>query len=691
MPKRWLLPIVALGLGAGLLRGGEPDWANHPENVWVKQSPTPDRPAPPFGWEGSGGYDPHNRTWLHHAGHDGIPQGSHLFAYDLRTRAWEQRFPPTSPPGVCCVDGSHVFHDAARRFVRFPGGMLGHGYQWSRGEKLKDSAVWLYDPQANAWTNMRPEPYARPLSARDGIGGLNAGATYDPTNELAVSFGGQGSGGGTNNLFLYDPHANRLYRIAAPGAPSPRDGMGLCCDPVHGCLVVFGSQYASDAKTYLFRLRTGAWEAHDLDPRPPGKKQKTYSTIPKMAYDPANRVCLCVTWDDATGGHQTWALDVAKLRWAKMNPPAEPDPSMSRGRNLAYSAEHNVFILETAPKAGKGKGAEIWTYRYKKATPDSRPAAPADPTALAEPGKVLLSWKPTDGAKRYHVYRAPAGDPWKLDFARVGETDRPAFEDGGVAPGREYVYTVRAVAADGTEGPGSIRARTTPQVLVKPVVSVLAADRVEVNWNVHPAADVAGYNVYRGLVAVRTVRKGEPKPWRDNDPEYPEPVPVEVRDVTGLRKLNDRLVTGTSLTDRSVDLSKPGPESAGYRYSVFAYVVRAVNRRGGESGPSPYALTIPSEPVGVLNREKGAVAELRWEPNPEKEIAGYHIYKLEGTWNVVRLTGEPVREPTFTHKSTGPTRYWVVAVDALGQQGQPSSPVWHGHRYAGFFRGDWHQ
>jgi fibronectin type 3 domain-containing protein len=410
-----------------------------------------------------------------------------------------------------------------------------------------------------------------------------------------------------------------------------------------------------------------------------------------MAYDTANRVCLCVTWDDATGTHQTWALDVATLRWTRADPAAEAEPSMSRGRNLAYSAEHNVFILETAPKATSGKGAQVWTYRYRKAPPDARPAAPADPVALTRPDKVTVSWKPAGGAKAYRVYRAAAGDPWKLDFARVGETDRAAFEDATAAAGREYVYTVRAVAADGTEGPDSTRAHTTPRVLLKPVVSVRAANRVEVSWSAHPAADVTGYNVYRGLVTVRTVRKGEPKPWRDNDPEYPEPMPVEVRDVTGMRKLNDRPLAATSFTDSSVDLSKPGPESAGYRYAVYAYVVRAVNRRGGESGPSPYALTIPSEPVDVLNREKGAAAELRWAANPEAGISGYHVYKLEGTWGVVRLTAEPVRGTTFTHNPGGTTRYWVVAVDALGQEGQPSSPVWHGHRYDGFFRGDWHQ
>jgi hypothetical protein len=683
--------LTALCLTALALSAEKPDWAGHPENEWVKQSPTRDHPAPPFGWEGSGDYDPQHRQWIHHAGHDGIPQGFHLFTYDLEARTWEQKFPPTSPPGVCCVDGSHVFDVAHRRYVRFPGGMLGHGYQWSRGEKLKDSAVWLYDPAANTWTNMRPPPYARPLASQ-GIGGLNAGATYDPRNELAVSFGGQGSSGGTNSLFFYDAHANRLHRVQATGAPSPRDGMGITCDTRNECLVVFGSQYASDTATYLYHYRTGKWEAHALDPHPPARKQKTYSSIPKMAYDPHNGVCLCLTWDDATNQHETWTLDVAKLRWTKMNPPVEPSPSMSRSRNLGISPEHNVFLLELGPKATNGKGAEIWSYRNKKPAPDTRPAAPSDLHALAERDRIVLTWKEAGpGVKNYHVFRTPAGEPWKLDFVRVGKTVRPSFEDRELREGQEYVYTVRAVAADGIEGPDSFRAHTTPRVLLKPVVSVLAANKVEVSWSAHPGRDVAGYNVYRGLVVVKTVKKGEPKPWRDNDPEYAEPVPVEVRDIVAIRKLNDWPLTDTSFVDNAIDLAKPGDESGGYKYAVYAYLVKAVNRRGGESGPSPYALTIPSEPVNVLNREAGTVAELRWDPSPEKGITGYRVYKLEGTWSLTRLTDEPIHKTTFMHRSAGPTRYWVVAVDTLGQEGQPSSPAWHQHRFDGFFRGEWHQ
>src|SRR5262249_55965103 len=176
------------------------------------------------------------------------------------------------------------------------------------------------------------------------------------------------------------------------------------------------------------------------------------------------------------------------------------------------------------------------------------------------------------------------------------------------------------------------------------------ADKVEVNWNAHPARDVVGYNIYRGLALMRTVKKGTPGAWKDNDPEYPEPAPVEVRDLPGLEKLNDMPVTATTFTDAKVNLTKKDQEPGEYKYHVYAYLIKAVNKLGCESGPSPYALTIPSEPTNVVNREKGTRAELKWDANPEKSIEGYRIYKLEGTWKIVRLTDESLQATTFTHQ-----------------------------------------
>jgi hypothetical protein len=665
------------------------DWPKHPVNEWVKQSPTDKQPAPPFSWEGSGAFDPFSKKWIHFGGHDGIPQGFHLFTYDLETHAWQQRFSPNSPPGVCCIDGANTFDVANRRFVNFPGGSLGHGYQWSRGVYLRRSAVWLYDPAKNAWTNMRPPPYRRPLTREENIGGLNAGAAYHPRHEVSISFGGQGSQGGTSNLHFYDAYTNSLTRITAPNPPSPRDGMGICVDTKNDCLVVFGSQYASDEKTYLYRFDTGKWEAHDLKPRPNAKRGKTYSTIPRLAYDSLAGICLCLIWDDATGKHETWALDVTKLQWTKMDPRIEPDPSMSRSRNLAFSPEHDVFILDLNPAASKGKGSQIWTYRYQPASALKQLTAPTNVQAETGARRVTLSWTPVEGAARYRVYRSLGTVTWQPKFQRIADVRESSFVDNEIATKQHALYTIRTVDEKGIESDDSPRARSSPRVALKPVVSVLAKDRIEVSWNRHPAKDIAGYNLYRGVVMVRTVKKGEPKPWRDNDPDYNTPRVAEVADITGIEKLNGELLAGLSFTDR-VDLSKRLPESKDYEHAVYTYIVRAVNRLDVESGPSPYALTIPSEPTSAFNREKGALAELKWAANPEKRIAGYHVYKLEGTWNIVRVTKEPIQATTFTQNSA-PTRYWITAVDVLGQEGVPSSPVWHQHSYAGFFSGEWHQ
>jgi fibronectin type 3 domain-containing protein len=308
---------------------------------------------------------------------------------------------------------------------------------------------------------------------------------------------------------------------------------------------------------------------------------------------------------------------------------------------------------------------------------------------LTDATGLVLSWESVKEAASYHVYRSIGADSWQPKFDRVAMVQKTLFSDHKIPAKESAVYMVRAVDDKGIESDDSLRARATPRVTLRPVVSVLANDHIEVSWNRHPAPDIAGYNLYRGVVTVRTVKKGEPKPWRDNDPGYDEPRVAEVADISDIRKLNDGLLTDPSYADRA-DVSKPLPGSKDYKHAVYAYLVRAVNKLGVESGPSPYALTIPSEPTSVFNREKGGMAELKWAANPEKGIAGYHVYKLEGTWNIVRLTTEPIQATTFTHKSPQ-TRYWITAVDALGQEGQPSSPVWHQRRYAGFFSGEWHQ
>ena len=301
---------------------------------------------------------------------------------------------------------------------------------------------------------------------------------------------------------------------------------------------------------------------------------------------------------------------------------------MSRSRNLDFSAEHNVFILDTNPAATRGQGRRDLDLPPQEGTPS---APPRRRTWRPVPRPTRsLTWLAVPGVTEYNVYRADAAEPWKLTLPRSCPPET-SFEDTDVVRGKVYFYTVRAVAKDGAESRDSFRARTQPRVLLKPVVSVLAADKVEVTWNKHPAKDVAGYNVYRGVVSVRTVRRDAESVARQRPRICRADARRSARHHRHQETERPTLDAKPSSPTRSI-WTNAGAESKDYKYAVYAYIVRAVNKLGVESGPSPYAMTIPSDPTNVLNREKGDKAELKWDANPENGIAGYTstIWKARG-------------------------------------------------------------
>jgi hypothetical protein len=181
-------------------------------------------------------------------------------------------------------------------------------------------------------------------------------------------------------------------------------------------------------------------------------------------------------------------------------------------------------------------------------------------------------------------------------------------------------------------------------------------------------------------------------------PPLAEPVVGSLRRIGPFRRINDKLLPMPRF-QHHVDLGKPELiegepvwqrrlaadqlDSSGkpYRWAVFAYRFRAVNLLGVESGPSPYFLTLPSAPQFLLARERGTSCDLKWVRNPEKGLRGYRVNRLNGRYDnqpISRLKPQPIPDLTYTDEKAGKAarRYHVVAVDALGQEGLPSAPVW---------------
>ena len=691
-----------------------PAIAEQKPNTWVKRQPVPGSPTSPrLGYESSMDYDPYTRLLIRHGGHNqggGGEQNAETWTLDPLTMKWEWKQPNTSPPGVCC-ERDNVFDAACRRFVRFPAFSNSHGWQWIRKIHLRNYTAWAYDDVANLWRNMRPIPWVPCSPGR--------GAAYDHHNGVVVVFAGEGNNEGTN---VYDLYTNTWTRLKPGKEPEPRCYMGFAYDGARRKIVMFGSHYGNDARTWAFDLATNQWQ--DLAPaeHPPADK-----TAPVMAYDTLNRIMLCVCRSSEQDGKlQTWAYDPAANSWKKLEPEGDLGTSGSRNRLLVYLPDLNIFVMENRTDSEQ----QIWTYRYavpKKAENDP-PAKPADlAVVVSADGKAKLTWKPGPGEEPagYRLYRGSGEQPWKARYAKVGPDPIKAaeFEDQGLEKGKLYFYRVAAVGKNGQAGDESLPARTQPRALDWASVSVLGEKEVEVAWKPCPEKDVTGYLVERADVEVYTTAELKDLAALEDKPREPSPV-GRIKTIGQFTRLNKEPIKETVYLDKSVDLAKADrPAAAGpflfddrrlekdakrynaeakkYRFAVYAYRVRSVNALGAESGPSPFYLTIPEAVEGVFAKEDGGTVQLKWSASPEKKLKGYLVYRMNqrGGGQIPLLTPEPVGELTFTDGAAGKAthRYHVVAVDALGQEGIPSSPAWSNREWNAFYKpfgaglGTWHQ
>ena len=607
-------------------------------NTWVKRSPLPSTPpSPRLGYEGACVWDNRHRLLLRYGGHNqggGGEHGSEMWTFGPLTARWTLKEPNLSPPGLCCA-AQHVFDPVRGLYIRFPSFSGSHGWQWHREIYLNDSSVWVYDLETNTWRNRRPlpAPHIAPLRC----------AAWDWHSEQVVLFGGEGSREGT---LIYDAYRNEWTWPRPSAEPAFRSGGQMAYDMTHRLHILFGAQFSDDPHTWAYDRVQNRW----LDMRPP-LLPPTNQNDAVLAYDSLHDVVLAMVkitegeGEKARHRLETWAYQTKGNRWRKMNPPEEPTPSGNRARQLVFAPELNLFILENCTHPPHGpREQQIWTYRYAE--------GPGQPVQL------------------------------------------PPLE------------------------------RDRPPIVEDLVVSVLAADRIELTWKEPTWQKVngteehvrpAGYLVERAPVEVlsedQLVRlKSRLRPLEEPSvgaitrigpfrPVTPKPIGQTEFVDTGVDLRRPPVIKEKPIWERSFGAEQVDPAGRSYRWAVYAYRVRCVNAKGKEGGPSPAVLTIPSAPQWVFSQEAGTACRLKWAANPEKGLRGYRVYRLDGRWDkdpISRLTPEPITALTFEDPKAGShtRRYYVVAVDALGQEGHPSSPVWFNREWKRFYEpfvGPWHQ
>jgi hypothetical protein len=457
-------------------------------------------------------------------------------------------------------------------------------------------------------------------------------ASWDAEHEVVVMFGGEGSSEGT---WTYDPWENTWAQKKPPKEPAGRSGGNMAYDPRHKVHVLFGSQFDDDQHTWIYDLNANTWTELVTDLLPPTKQNDAVLT-----YDSSAGLLLAVVKittgkdDDAKHRLETWTLDLDSKKWTQLKPEREPDPTSSRARQLMFAPELGVALLENRPSNSSGiSEQQIWALRL--------PPKAADKAASLKP-----------------------------------------------------------------------KLRNTPRAIDELQVSVIRKDFVTIQWKPTVEPGSAIYTIERA--AVEVLSDDQLKRLKSQTPPLESPSVGAIRRVGPFTEF--ATVDGDSVTV-AIDISKPeeikgepsferkfhdeelDPAGRAYPHAVFAFRVRAAKATGGVSGPSPTVLTIPSSPQNLFAKESGTTCDLKWEASAEKGIRGYRVYRMDGRYSkdtIVRLNNEPQKELTFSDREAGKTtrRYYVVAVDALGQEGFPSSPVWFNREWQSFyapFVGEWHQ
>ncbi len=249
----------------------------------------------------------------------------------------------------------------------------------------------------------------------------------------------------------------------------------------------------------------------------------------------------------------------------------------------------------------------------------------------AETGKVVLTWKPIEGAAKYEVYRSGTKDgTYKLYCTLTGTT----YTNSTANAGYTYYYKVKAISVipEANSAFSSIVSRTCDCGQIFDCETSYNDDgKVVFNWDTRKGA--TSYKIYRSGYQNGTYK------------------------LIGETKSN-------TFTDKTA--------SAGYYYY---YKIVAVNSRSSYADSAPYRITAATTIPAVKNLRDASTSSklvLKWDA--VKGADGYLVYAgpIDSDGAVLM---DDVTSPAYYGGTKFTARYAVVAYKDCGNDRVALSPV----------------
>jgi len=224
---------------------------------------------------------------------------------------------------------------------------------------------------------------------------------------------------------------------------------------------------------------------------------------------------------------------------------------------------------------------------------------------------------------------------------------------------RAFCYSIRFINEKRQTAGAGNPVCVTPVPIPGPPADLsfqLGQEYVRIRWQAPTANEdgslpprIAGYNLYRS-----------------EDPRKFPPAP-----------LNKELIQAPEFEDREFQFDK-----------TYYYAVSVVGSR-----ENPYAESLPSAPLFVPTKDtfppgapqnlqavyENRIALLFWTAPPERDVAGYKIYRGESGETESRLlNGELQKIPSFRDEQTAAGKkyeYRVTAVDLYGNESPPATTI----------------